>query len=253
MAAPVYDAIVLFGDSITQAGWTDSAFGAKLANVYSRKLDVLNRGLAGYNTTWALPVLEQCLERGPQRSKTRLIVIWFGANDACIKPSVQHVPLVEFIANIKQMVRLVQEADPETKVILITPPPVNTQQRKEDLESREPPIMTIDRDFEVTQQYAGGVLKAGADCNVPVVNVWVALWQAAGNKEDGLRVYLSDGLHLTRAGYEVGLDDSPTKEADQRTIKVVYDALLERIRASHGELDPEKLPSVFANWTEMSA
>lgn len=28
-------------------------------DVYARKLDVLNRGLSGYNTDWALPVLEQ--------------------------------------------------------------------------------------------------------------------------------------------------------------------------------------------------
>lgn len=69
---------MLFGDSITQAGWTEGAFGARLAgalpsqgflykndsqfycaDVYSRKFDVLNRGLAGYNTEWAIPVLEQ--------------------------------------------------------------------------------------------------------------------------------------------------------------------------------------------------
>jgi hypothetical protein len=28
-------------------------------DAYSRKLDVLNRGLSGYNTDWAIPVLEQ--------------------------------------------------------------------------------------------------------------------------------------------------------------------------------------------------
>ncbi|KAJ7090032.1 hypothetical protein C8R43DRAFT_1050416 [Mycena crocata] len=59
MAATVQDVIMLFGDSITQAAWDERGFGARLANVYSRKLDVLNRGLAGYNTEWAIPVLEQ--------------------------------------------------------------------------------------------------------------------------------------------------------------------------------------------------
>ena len=28
-------------------------------DVYARKLDVLNRGLSGYNTEWAIPVFEQ--------------------------------------------------------------------------------------------------------------------------------------------------------------------------------------------------
>lgn len=27
--------------------------------VYSRKLDVINRGLSGFNTEWAIPVFEQ--------------------------------------------------------------------------------------------------------------------------------------------------------------------------------------------------
>jgi hypothetical protein len=27
--------------------------------VYARKLDVINRGLSGYNTDWAIPVFEQ--------------------------------------------------------------------------------------------------------------------------------------------------------------------------------------------------
>jgi len=30
-----------------------------LLDVYARKYDVLNRGFSGYNTEWALPVLEQ--------------------------------------------------------------------------------------------------------------------------------------------------------------------------------------------------
>ena len=29
------------------------------SDVYARKLDVLNRGLSGYNTEWAIPVFEQ--------------------------------------------------------------------------------------------------------------------------------------------------------------------------------------------------
>lgn len=67
---------MLFGDSITQGGWEDGGFGARLArkhamppristilshfvDVYSRKFDVLNRGLSGYNSEWAIPVFEQ--------------------------------------------------------------------------------------------------------------------------------------------------------------------------------------------------
>lgn len=30
-----------------------------IPDVYARRLDVLNRGLSGYNTDWAIPVFEQ--------------------------------------------------------------------------------------------------------------------------------------------------------------------------------------------------
>lgn len=79
MAANVHDVIMLLGDSITQGGWEPdlNGFGQRLArqfflslfllskshiffsDVYARKLDVLNRGLSGYNTEWAIPVFEQ--------------------------------------------------------------------------------------------------------------------------------------------------------------------------------------------------
>ena len=59
MAANVMDTILLFGDSITQWGWQPQGFAQRLANAYTRKLDVINRGLSGYNTDWAIPIFEQ--------------------------------------------------------------------------------------------------------------------------------------------------------------------------------------------------
>lgn len=78
MAAKVLDGIMLFGDSITQGSWglngvgarlscrflshflcTDGAHRSENSVVYARKLDVINRGLSGYNTEWAIPVFER--------------------------------------------------------------------------------------------------------------------------------------------------------------------------------------------------
>ncbi|KAJ7470598.1 SGNH hydrolase-type esterase domain-containing protein [Mycena latifolia] len=236
MAANVQDAIMLFGDSITQAGWTEGGFGARLANAYSRKFDVLNRGLAGYNTEWAIPVFEQCLatqQNQPHATKIRILVVWFGANDACIEPSIQRVPLPKFIENMKYIVHLMQSTDPSTKIILITPPPVNTHQRAADLASREPPF-ALDRTFDTTKAYAEGVKEAAAATKVSVVDVWTAIWKAAGEREEALSKYLSDGLHLHPEGYTV-----------------VYDALMKTIEEEHAELHHEKLKYVFPAWTEV--
>ncbi|KAJ8699788.1 isoamyl acetate-hydrolyzing esterase [Pleurotus ostreatus] len=151
MASPIHDVIMLFGDSITQGGWQNGGFGHRLDDAYSRKFDVLNRGLAGYNTDWALPVFRQYLATVDERKhapRIRLLTIWFGANDACIKPSPQHVPLDKFTENIRAIVQMITSPSsgyysPDTKIILITPPPVNTIQRSADLSSRNPRLRSI--------------------------------------------------------------------------------------------------------------
>lgn len=61
MSETVQDAILLFGDSITQGSWQPDGIAQKLAYVYARKLDVINRGLSGYNTEWGLRVFKQVL------------------------------------------------------------------------------------------------------------------------------------------------------------------------------------------------
>ncbi|KAJ7046617.1 GDSL Lipase/Acylhydrolase [Mycena alexandri] len=237
----VLDVIMLFGDSITQGGWSDGGFGARLANAYSRKFDVLNRGLAGYNTDWALPVLEQCLPTQHDQQhvpKIKILVVWFGANDACLKPSPQQVPLPKFTDNLKRIVHLVHSAEspyysPSTKIILVTPPPVNTHQRLADLASRDPPL-ALDRNFEVTKEYAEAVTAVAVASNVAVVDVWTAIWKAAGEREEALPKYLSDGLHLLPDGYTI-----------------VYEALMKTIGTEHPELHYENLQCVFTPWAEV--
>lgn len=139
--------------------------------------------------------------------KVRILVIWFGANDAAIKPSPQHVPLPQFSSNMSRLIRMV--TDPEspwysaaTKVILVTPPPVNTYQRGADLGSRNPPLL-LDRLFETTKTYAEAVGEVGNKEGVHVVDIWNALYDAAGGDERALSQFLNDGLHLNAAGYDV--------------------------------------------------
>lgn len=111
------------------------------------------------------------------------------------------------------MVRMVRspESDrhsPSTRVILLTPPPVNTHQRRADLQSRNPPL-ALDRLFETTESYARAVQEIGDEENVAVVDAWTLLWDATGKDEASLDRYLTDGLHLSGAGYEVRVYDIP--------------------------------------------
>ena len=91
---------------------------------------------------------------------------------------------------------------PTTHIILITPPPVNTFQRRADLESRVPPL-SLDRDFAVTKAYAESVREVALCEDVALVDVWSALWEAAGEDEKSLSKFLTDGVHLNAEGYRV--------------------------------------------------
>lgn len=47
---------VLFGDSITQHSWMLGGLGQHLSEAYQRRMDIVNRGYGGYNTTCGLEV-----------------------------------------------------------------------------------------------------------------------------------------------------------------------------------------------------
>jgi lysophospholipase L1-like esterase len=139
--------------------------------------------------------------------KIRILTIWFGANDACIKPSPQHVPLDKFVTNLKEFVDMVQDEaspyySPDTRVILISPPPIDTHQRLADLQSRIPPI-ALDRDFQTTKMYADAVKDVAHTKGVAFVDIWTPLWEGAGMNERDLGKYMNDGLHLNGEGYKV--------------------------------------------------
>ena len=92
---------------------------------------------------------------------------------------------------------------PHTRILLLTPPPVGEAQRNADLASRNPPRQP-DREWNNTKAYADAVIEVGTGMpRVGVVNMWEAIWGAAGEDVARLPVFLSDGLHLTVAGYQV--------------------------------------------------
>lgn len=234
-------AFMLFGDSITQGAWEPdlNGIGQRLSHIYSRSLDIINRGFSGYNTDWALPVFEQTFPRREEGPRIQILTIWFGANDACIIPSPQHVPLERFKKNLVKMIQMVEspESDyysPRTRVILLTPPPVNTHQRLADLQSRNPPL-ELDRLFETTKAYAEAVQEIGSQHGVAVVDVWKLLWDAATHEEASLDRYLTDGLHLNGAGYEI-----------------VFNQLIETIRERYPEMHYENLRPTFPLWSQIN-
>lgn len=70
------------------------------------QLDILVRGYSGYNTRWALKVLERVFP--PQEKEAPVaIIVFFGANDAALPDrtsAYQHVPLDEYRHNLHSIV-----------------------------------------------------------------------------------------------------------------------------------------------------
>ena len=94
---------VLLGDSITQYSFAEGGFGAMIADRYQRRVDVCCRGYSGYNSRWVLELLPNICDRSGGDSVTRLVVVFFGANDSSLPEHNlrQHVPLGEYADNLK--------------------------------------------------------------------------------------------------------------------------------------------------------
>lgn len=123
-------AVVLFGDSLTQFSFGEGGWGASVANAYQRRADVLNRGLSGYNTRWALEVMEGAFPA--VAPSPALVTIFFGANDSALPDrgsARQHVPVEEYAANLAAMVSFLRDQRQVGAVLLITPPPVDEAAR----------------------------------------------------------------------------------------------------------------------------
>jgi isoamyl acetate esterase len=113
--------IILLGDSLTQLGF--EGWAAKLADVYQRRADVINRGCSGYNTNDFLkyiPLPQSC-------TNVCLVTIFFGANDASLydENPRQHVPLEDYRSNLKTLIQAVKKQYNSPRILLINPPPLD--------------------------------------------------------------------------------------------------------------------------------
>jgi len=211
--------IVLWGDSLTQTcfeGW-----GAKLANRYQRRADIINRGMSGYNTKWYLQLpntdrnLEDC-----STSNVALCTIWFGANDASLEEWNPHhyVSLEEYSENLQLLVEKAKKVLKNPPILLITAPPVHHGQRFEYQKERYGDKATgvLERTLENSGKYAEACEKVATKLGLPCLNLWQAMQEepattTSNNKGDDDKDahwarYLSDGLHFSPAGHDFVFD-----------------------------------------------
>lgn len=235
-----YPQFLLFGDSITQGA--SHILQSSLSEWYQRRLDIINRGFSGYTAPAGYDTLVQFFPVVPPTTITtprvQVMTVFFGANDACVPGSPQHVPLEKYKASLRDIVAYPGLKLHATQPILIVPAPVDEYQ-----------LVGADRNAPTTAVYAAACRDVAAELNLPVLDLWTVFMRKAGWMPDDavqgkplvgskdaprsevLAALLSDGLHFTPAGYQL-----------------VFEELVALIASNLPELRPENLPMVFPDW-----
>ncbi|EWG41328.1 hypothetical protein FVEG_03464 [Fusarium verticillioides 7600] len=205
--------LLLFGDSITQGAFS---LQSELARRYVRRIDVLNRGFGGYNTNSALTLLPSFFPAlAPSKTVPRVaaMTVHFGANDSCSPGEPQHCDLDTFKTNVRRILNWEGVKLHKTKVLLVTPSPVEEYRLPHDGQGR------ADR----VAMYADAIRDIGKQENVPVVDLWTAMMRTANWQDTAVEGILPgssrtvpsvelgrlfyDGLHLNEEGYRIYMEE----------------------------------------------
>ncbi|KAK0345686.1 hypothetical protein LTR91_015983 [Friedmanniomyces endolithicus] len=245
---------VLFGDSILQQSFSQNvsfAFGAALTDVYSRRLDVFNRGLSGYNTLQALRAQPLCLPM-PEKASMRFLLIMFGANDSRIQNSPggpdQYVRIEDFTSNLRHMVQhpCVKAHGEDVHIILVTTPPIDERKCLRADQEKYPTLgQTLRRTAANTALYAQAIRDLGEELQIPVLDIHRSMLAHAGHDHltpplpgsmdrptnSTLQSFLIDGLHFSGEGY-----------------RLLYGELMTLIERYWPESMPDRLPLMLPAW-----
>lgn len=237
-----YPKFLLFGDSITEyssnpyTGWRflnqkePPAFtlGSALVQTYSRKLQVITRGFAGYNSEEGRALLPKILEiEDTPNSKVEVITIFFGTNDAVQDDYPQHVPLERFEDNIRFLGK--QALDRNIRVILVGPALHDAERAKASAQLIGKYDEIGFRSSERNREYADVVKKVAEDLNVGFIDLHEEFSRLGNTNE-----LLSDGIHFRGEGYEV-----------------FYDGIMKQIETKYPEILPKNLKIISPWWQKL--
>ncbi|KMT04539.1 hypothetical protein BVRB_8g182020 [Beta vulgaris subsp. vulgaris] len=196
--------IYLFGDSITEESFSNGGWGASLANHFSRTADIVVRGYSGYNTRWAVKVLDKVFP-AMDEAAPMAVTVFFGANDACLDDryaAFQHVPLDEYKHNLRFIFSFLKKRWETAVILFITPPPIDEAERLLHPYIENPSGLP-ERTNEATGAYAKACVEVARECATPVVDLWTKMQEFS----DWKRSCLSDGLHLAQGGNKIVFEE----------------------------------------------
>lgn len=211
MVGPARPQFVLFGSSIVQLSFGDGGWGAILADIYARKADISMRGYFGWNSRRALKVLDQVFPKDAAIQPS-LVIVYFGGNDSMGPHSSglgPHVPLPEYVENMRKIVTHLQSLSDNTRIILLSCPPVNETRIRENTSGI---FSQLVRTNKLCQSYSEACIELCHEMGVKVVDLFTALQK----RDDWMDACFTDGIHLSAEGSKIVVGEvlKVIKEAD---------------------------------------
>lgn len=152
----------------------------------------------GYNTRLALSLVREGALDLYLKHRPLLVIVFFGANDAALEGSTQHVPLEEYKSNLVELGELLRgskhgDGGESPSLLYVTPPPLGENQWFAELKRSN--NKDSDRLTEVTKEYSLACIEAANRLDVPCVNLHDSITDFESS--------LSDGLHLSDEGNQI--------------------------------------------------
>lgn len=194
---------VLFGSSIVQYSFSNGGWGAALADIYARKADILLRGYIGWNTRRAVQVMDKVFPKD-SAVQPSLVIVYFGGNDSIAAHSSglgPHVPLDEYIGNMRKIAEHLKSLSEKTRVIFLSCPPLNEEMLQNSTSSTI--LSEIVRTNETCRLYSDACVALCKEMNLKVVD----LWHAMQKREDWMTACFTDGLHLSEEGSNIVVEE----------------------------------------------
>lgn len=116
-----------------------------------------------------------------KKTLTSIQTLFFGANDACLPGTSQHVPLEEYKQNLKDIIQHKATLAQKPRILLLTPTPVNEYQLQgfDEGKGNAHPSRTAGN----TKIYADAAREVASSTGAVVADIWTAFVSAAGWKE----------------------------------------------------------------------
>lgn len=224
MAANLFPKVLLFGDSLTQFSFCEGGWGARIADYFQRKCDVLNRGFCGYTSAFnklILPKILKC-DNNPKGSIVAVTVL-LGSNDSVLESvDSRGLTVEQYIENINNItLQFINDGIPPSQVVLLTPPAVSIEMYTKYCKEMG---RNMSLSAERVKLFAEKCTALGKKLGVDVVDL-----HSLFHSQPSWETFLCDGLHLSKEGnHFVG----------EQLIKVLEPKL------SH-------LPLVFPDWKDV--